>query len=344
MYTNSLFEQLKNQKLPLFGQQGTSDEMAKVLGRLLGRALVGYPLNNWHLGRKSAAETIADIKKHHDAGQIVEVDWHIHHPLAKSYNSGDLPLEECSVVKYRDYLEESIKKVITEIFLPLKELGINICSRFFHECSGAWFWWGNGEAARGKTMNTPEDVRNVHIMAFNLLETMGATNVLYVFNVNTHGQKSESLGSPCYPGKDFCHIISFDCYVSNPEKAGDMTWLKRIAKRDGKLFAIAEFGLNTKINQVWAFGEKRTPEDVPLYWSRWAKFASQYPACYQRIWWGFNKPCLPVQGVSELQDQAYKDMIENYLPTVSFAGGYTVNPGGGSIRRRLIRQRIALSN
>lgn len=326
MYTNSLYTTLSNLTKPLWGQQGSSDEMAQVLDRPLGRALVGFPLNGWALKRETPAQVIEKIIDIYDLGQIVELDWHIWHPDADGYFSRIIPLEERSVTKHSNYLEDEIERLISEILLPLKAEGINLLFRPFHECSGAWFWWGYKGNNNG-TMNSGEDVKNLHKMVFNKLEFMEATNALYVWNVNSHGSNSEAFGTAVYPGADYCHVVSFDHYTSTPTSIGDnMDWIADLATQDDKLLAIAEFGLNTKTQQVWSYGEYHYSEDLPLYWSKWVEFTSRFPnRIYERTWWAYNKKYLPDPSASKLQALAYEDMVKNYLPTMMFAGEYAVS-------------------
>lgn len=325
---NDLFYILKNLPKPLWGQQGPRDEMEAVTGKK--RGLIGQPIGNAQTGGERWDKLISAAILAHERGQIIQFDWHLHHPDKPAYMSRELTPEQCSTVKHFDYLNQKIKEATTELFLPLKQMGISVLFRPFHEGTGAWFWWGY-RGTTSKTLNSSEDVKNCHRMAFSTLQSLGADNVLYVFNVNVHGENSQKLGEPCYPGGDFCDIISYDNYTHDPAGSPSMGWLQDIAKRDNKLFALDEFGPNIRTGTPWGFFEESAPEKIKTYWSDLADQFELYDFCYVRTWagaatgtWNDQKfaKYLPDPSVSELQRLAYEDMHSNLIPRVLFAGEF----------------------
>jgi mannan endo-1,4-beta-mannosidase len=328
MYKPEIFSTLQNLKSPLWGQQGSRDEMETITGKK--RGLVGQALGNRAKGGEQWQKLIDAAILATEQGQVIQFDWHLHHPDKAAYMSRELTPQQCSIVNNFAYLESKIKEATTELFLPLKKMGINPIFRPFHECSGAWFWWGN--RGNGKnTTNSAQDVANAHRMAFTTLETLGATNVLYAFNVNVHGANSRKFGEPCYPGRDFCHLISYDNYTHDPKRSPSMQWLADLAHGDGKLFALDEFGPNIRTAQTWEFFEKTSPEKIATYWSDLAAVNHQYKFSYVRTWagatvgnWGDQKfaKYLPDPSASELQKLAHEDMVKNFVPGVLFAGDF----------------------
>lgn len=320
MYTNALVELLASidnrVTPPYWGQQRSNDQLPDLVpGR--GRKLVGLPLVDFFESRQ---DFLAEIKNYHSQGVIVELDWHTHHPLYPGkYRTFDIPKEDCDLTKFLPQLVPQFDQLIDELLLPLKALGINVLFRPFHEMTGGWFWWGLN---RNKTVNTPESIVNAFRWLFSYLEERGCTNTAFIWNVNYHDFNAESLGISVYPGKDYCHILSFDCYhaLENPQDvASKMQWISELAKREGKPLALAEFGISIK-NDPWKYMVDNDPEAIPGYWRRQAEFNSHFNFCFVRTWFHDsrkNQGWLPIRGRHELEDLAADEFVRDFYSHIA---------------------------
>jgi hypothetical protein len=306
---NELLKELKATSKPYWGQQGGWDQLKDYFPNM-GRKIRGYPLAQFI--KTPQKDHLTEILEAHADGEILEFDWHTKHPAFKGYKSISIPREECSIAKYLPALKPDIDRIISSIFLPLKERGINVMFRPFHESSGGWFWWGVGK----NTVNTGEDVANAHKWLYSYLKERGCDNVVYVWNVNIHQLKTKEKGLANYPGKAFCDILSIDCYGSLADVDAvikEAIWLKELAIADDKPLALSEFGISMKDNP-YGIMLKSKPDDIPGYWERLEKFCSNFGFCYIRTWFGRTWPPIwgwvPVRGRSPLEDQSVNEFIE----------------------------------
>lgn len=82
----------------------------------------------------------------------------------------------------------------------LRDAGVPVIWRPFHEAGGAWFWW----SARG-----PEPYRKAWRYLFErMTRDYGLTNLLWCFNPTEH----EGVIEAWYPGDDVVDIVSSDFY------------------------------------------------------------------------------------------------------------------------------------
>lgn len=84
----------------------------------------------------------------------------------------------------------------------LRDAGVPVIWRPFHECSGGWFWWG----AKG-----PEPFKQAYRLMFDRYTRVhGLTNLIWCYN------PTESVGAleAWYPGDDVVDLIGLDIYPS----------------------------------------------------------------------------------------------------------------------------------
>ena len=82
----------------------------------------------------------------------------------------------------------------------LRDAGVPVIWRPFHECSGGWFWWG----AQG-----PEPFKQAYRLMFDRYTRVhGLTNLIWCYN------PTESVGAleAWYPGDDVVDLIGLDIY------------------------------------------------------------------------------------------------------------------------------------
>jgi mannan endo-1,4-beta-mannosidase len=116
---------------------------------------------------------------------------------------------------YDSYIEASAEKI--------KSLNCPIALRLDQEFNGYWYPWGLNTAGMN---NTPADYvamwRHIH----DIFNSVGATNVLWVWSPNVQSTKHKSLPdlSASYPGDNYVDWVGIDgYYLNNPtEKFGDL--------------------------------------------------------------------------------------------------------------------------
>jgi mannan endo-1,4-beta-mannosidase len=144
----------------------------------------------------------------------------------------------------------------------LKDAGVVVMYRPFHEMNGDWFWWGAHDAARFQQM-----WRHVHDY---LVDARGLDNLLFVYSPNT-GEDVMKF----YPGGEYVDVVALDYYGNTPAR------MKRdyhLLLSTGKPFAIGEFGPGgAGVDQVptgWDFRVLmhaiRTALPRTVWWQSWA--------------------------------------------------------------------------
>ena len=87
----------------------------------------------------------------------------------------------------------------------LKEAGVVVLWRPFHEMNGGWFWWGAKD---------PDTFVQVWRQMFDYFtKTKGLDNLLWVYSPN-HGEKTAKY----YPGDDYVDLVGLDVYTDFLDK------------------------------------------------------------------------------------------------------------------------------
>lgn len=98
--------------------------------------------------------------------------------------------------------KRGIETVIERLTL-LKDAGIPVLWRPFHEAAGQWFWWGEDATT----------FKRLWVDMFNRFREAGLDNLIWVWT----SQVSDI--SKWYPGDEYVDIIGVDIYGGTPEKA-----------------------------------------------------------------------------------------------------------------------------
>ena len=126
---------------------------------------------------------------------------------------------------------------------------IPVAFRLFHECDGAWFWWGSGHT-------TPERLIRLHRLSVDYLRReLGKDNVLFCYSPDRTwdeaGEPGKSGFLTRYPGDKYMDILGFDDYgfghgQGEAKRANYEATLRRLrivskeGRRRGKSCAIFE--------------------------------------------------------------------------------------------------------
>lgn len=130
--------------------------------------------------------------------------------------------------RWRAYLDKT-----AEGLADLRDAGVTVLWRPFHEMNGDWFWWGDQDTTTFK---------NVWIDMYNYFtNTKGLNNLIWVYAPD-FGRGNRTA---YYPGANYVDIVGLDVYDDNPESS----WTLSIAYNEmiglGKPFAFTEIGPDT---------------------------------------------------------------------------------------------------
>lgn len=126
---------------------------------------------------------------------------------------------------------KSLIASIDEIAVYLKELrdaGVPVLWRPYHEMNGDWFWWGHKDNFSALW----------NIMYNRLTVTHKLNNLLWVWNPNAPNEWSDAY-EPYYPGADKVDILAADIYNNDFRQS---YYEKLLILADGKPIGIGESG------------------------------------------------------------------------------------------------------
>lgn len=162
-------------------------------------------------------------------GGLVTICWHTG-VKSSGYNEslGDNPdfdkmLTE-GTEEYNTLMEswDLAAKALTE----LRDAGVPVLWRPFHEFDGAWFWWGKGGAENFKKL--------WQMMYDKFTNEYELNNLIWVLGY------SGEVKSGWYPGDEYCDIIGSDTYDNSTHKKA---WVKLLdVSETGKPIAFHECG------------------------------------------------------------------------------------------------------
>ncbi|WP_250008400.1 glycosyl hydrolase [Actinoplanes sp. M2I2] len=111
----------------------------------------------------------------------------------------------------------------------LRDAGVPVLWRPFHEMNETWNWWGGRPGANGgaKIFQQMKDY----------FDSQGLTNLIWVWNVQDNPNAN---WSQYYPGSGYVDVVSLDAWYKGLPSAGDYNQLLSIAA--GKPIALAETG------------------------------------------------------------------------------------------------------
>jgi mannan endo-1,4-beta-mannosidase len=111
----------------------------------------------------------------------------------------------------------------------LRDAGIPVLWRPFHEMNETWNWWGARPGANGgaKIFQQMKDY----------FDSQGLTNLIWVWNVQDNPTAN---WSQYYPGSSYADVVSLDVWYKGYPSSGDYQQMQSIAA--GKPIAIAEMG------------------------------------------------------------------------------------------------------
>lgn len=149
-----------------------------------------------------------------DEGGLVTICWHTG-VVSSGYNEslGDNPdFEKMLTEGTEEYkqLMESWDKAASAL-TELRDAGVPVLWRPFHEFDGAWFWWGKG--------GSEQFIKLWRMMYDKFTYEYGLNNLIWVL-----GYSGEVKGG-WYPGDEYCDVIGSDTYDNS---TNSRAWKKLI--------------------------------------------------------------------------------------------------------------------
>jgi mannan endo-1,4-beta-mannosidase len=153
------------------------------------------------------------IRRYHE-GFIITLMWHAVRPIEEE----PVTFEECiqgkvSAAEWRDLVTpgtrinerwKSQADVIAWFLRQLRDAGVPVLWRPYHEMNGDWFWWGKKTGDDG--------YKKLYRMLFERLAHFhGLNNLLWVFNANEINSNVDPYAD-FYPGHDVVDILATDVY------------------------------------------------------------------------------------------------------------------------------------
>lgn len=111
----------------------------------------------------------------------------------------------------------------------LRDAGVPVLFRPFHEMNETWNWWGGRPGVNGSA--------KIYQQMKDYFDSQGLTNLIWVWNVQDNPNAN---WSSYYPGMSYVDVASLDVWYKSYPSAGDYSQMQSIAA--GKPIAIAEMG------------------------------------------------------------------------------------------------------
>ncbi len=192
-------------------------------------------------------KTIAEAKKKYAEGHIITLMWHGCFPTDGDCCNGssiwameNRPSPEVwnELVTEGTELNNAWKEGADKIAGHLKELrdaGIPVLWRPYHEMNGVWFWWCNQKGEQG--------FKRLWIMMYNYFtEVHQLNNLIWVWNTNAPRDIPGDEAWPYadfYPGSEYVDILAADVYRNDYKQSHHDDLL---ALGGGKPIALGEVG------------------------------------------------------------------------------------------------------
>ncbi|WP_068610467.1 glycosyl hydrolase [Paenibacillus swuensis] len=167
-------------------------------------------------------------------GGLVTVSAHLYNPDnpllgSKSELANETDIFTPGTTTYNNYREQLAK--IADGLKVLRDEGIVVLWRPFHEMNAGWFWWGQMSTAKYKQLWTE--------MYTYFTNTRGLDNLLWVYAPISNGGTGSEVDD-YYPGAGYVDVVGLDVYNSYIDPAHIVGYNELIALN--KPFGFTEFG------------------------------------------------------------------------------------------------------
>lgn len=187
------------------------------------------------------------IIDHWNAGGLVTISWHAPSPFEFSGNYGsdrtfesrttrDLSLAATPGTASNDKLKEMLDFIVVPHLQELKDEGVVVMWRPYHEMNGDWFWWGNQQ--------NPQGYKELWQWTFDYLTNeKGLDNLLWVYSASDGWDSVSYIDDPfnMYPGDDYVDIFGLEKYSGSTTDL-TITGYDYVVQNSDKPLGLAEFG------------------------------------------------------------------------------------------------------
>ncbi len=195
------------------------DQLADETGRHVG--LIGADFG-WFDGDHYPVGALID---HWRQGGLVTVSWHADNPFVEevdvywdTVNDKDridlkaLVRDAEKTAVWTSYRSELDK--VAGALQELRDAGVTVIWRPFHEMNGDFFWWGTN--AHGNQQTNEADYKALWIDLYNTLRwDYGLDNLIWTYSVVPSETWYASV-TAYYPGDDFVDLVGMDYYGNEP--------------------------------------------------------------------------------------------------------------------------------
>ncbi|MBF4631743.1 glycosyl hydrolase [Clavibacter michiganensis subsp. phaseoli] len=172
-------------------------------------------------------------------GSLVALSWHACPPTGPSSCAFDGGVKSSitdaqfqQIVTGGTALNGTWRQRMAEVVPYLKQLkdaGVPVLFRPFHEMNETWNWWGGRPGANGGA--------KIYQQMKDYFDSQGLTNLIWVWNVQDNPQGG---WANYYPGASYVDVVSLDVWYKNYPSSSDYQQMQTIA--GSKPIAIAEMG------------------------------------------------------------------------------------------------------
>lgn len=247
-----------------FGDNGTL-EIIEAIHTKTGEwpAMVGFDYVDFPSGGLATKVSNQSAIAYWKAGGIVTVGVHLYNPANpkggglrdKGVDLNDL-LDE-STDTHRRWMQEL--DTLAAGLQELKDAGVPVLWRPFHEMNGGWFWWG---------AKPPADFIKVWRHMFDYFtHTKQLDNLLWVYGPNHRADTGDY-----YPGDAYVDLVAFDAYTDHidPQHIKGYDALARLPKP----FGFGEYGPHGAQNPPGDYDYRRFIAGVQKHFPRTTFFMS----------------------------------------------------------------------
>jgi len=205
---------------------------------------------------------------HWNNGGLVTLSWHVPNPWTgkSAWDNSTANLTELvdpNSAVYPAWKTEL--DIIAGALAELRDAGVVVLFRPFHEMNGAWFWWGILAHP-----NDPEPYKEMwrHVHDY-FTNEKGLDNLLWVYSVADPSLNNTEVADYDYPGDAYVDLVGENYYSQDLALPG-----YEILTALGKPYCLSEFGPNDATPQG-SFDYARLPENIrnahpqAVYWYSW---------------------------------------------------------------------------
>lgn len=222
----------------------------------------------WRGTEDPGLEIVAEAIRKHEQGYLVTLMWHAGRPTdTPPFGWSESIQGELTGAEWRELVTPGsalhtrwlaqIDTVATYL-QALRDAGIPVLWRPYHEMNGVWFWWGD---KRG-----PDGFQKLWRMMFDrYVNYHDLTNLIWVWNANAPRDIPQDEAydyTLYYPGPDYVDVLATDVYHFDYEQS---EYEELLGLANGKPIALGEVGQLPKpeileAQPMWAWF---------MVWSQW---------------------------------------------------------------------------